>query len=106
MDQAWNGFGVTAEQLAMKGLDVDAIHDKLNELADSLKQARSHIHAFSKNGFERVAAPGEKAVLSIASLVQEAKAEYRLRQLGLVASIALIGLVMLSLYLKLRRLEG
>jgi len=106
MDQAWNGFGVTAEQLAMKGLDVDAIQDKLNELADSLKQSRSHIHSFSKNGFERVALPGEKAVQSISSLIQEAKAEYRLRQLGLVASIALIGLVMLSLYLKLRRLEG
>ena len=48
MDQAWNDFGVTAEQLAMKGLDVDPIRDKLNELADSLKQARSHIHSFSK----------------------------------------------------------
>lgn len=105
MDQAWNGFGVTAEQLAMKGLDVDSIHDRLNELADSLKQARSHIHSFDKNGFERVAAPGEKAVQSISELVVEAKAEYRLRQFGLVAAIVLIGLVMLTLYLKLRRLE-
>ena len=106
MDQAWNGFGVTAEQLAMKGLDVDPIHHKLNELADSMKQARSHIHSFSKTGFERVAAPGEKAVQSISALVEEAKAEYRLRQLGLLASIALIAFVMLTLYLKLRRLEG
>ncbi len=106
MDQAWDGFGVTAEQLAMKGLDVDPIHDKLNELADSLKQARSHIHSFSKNGFERVAAPGEKAVQSISALVEEAKGEYRLRQFGLLASIALIAFVMLTLYLKLRRLEG
>ncbi len=105
MEQAWNVFGVTAEQLAARGLDVDPIHDKLNELADSLKQARSHIHSFSKNGFQRVAAPGEKAVQSISLLVDEAKSEYRLRQLGLVASIALIGLVMLALYLKLRRLE-
>ena len=105
MEQAWNGFGVTAEQLAARGLDVDPIHDKLNELADSLKQARSHIHSFSKNGFQGVAAPGEKAVQSISLLVDEAKSEYRLRQLGLVASIALIGLVMLALYLKLRRLE-
>jgi len=77
--------GVTAEQLAMEGLDVDPIHDKLNELGDSLKQARSHVHSFNKNGFERVAAPGEKAVQSISRLVEEAKAECRIRQRGLVA---------------------
>jgi hypothetical protein len=71
-----------------------------------LKQARSHIHAFSKISFQQIAAPGEKAVQSISTLVQEAKAEYRLRQLGLVGSIALIGLVMLAVYLKLRRLES
>jgi len=106
MDQALNDFGVTAEQLAMKGLDVDPIHDRLNELADALKQSRSHIHSFSKNSFDRVAAPGGKAVQSISMLVKEAKREYRLRQIGLLASIALIGMVMLSLYLKIRRLEG
>ncbi|PYJ95978.1 MAG: hypothetical protein DME23_22140 [Verrucomicrobia bacterium] len=105
MDQVWNEFGVTADRLAMKGLDVDPIHDKLNELADSLKQARSHIHSFSKNDFQRAADPGEKAVLGISRLVEEAKAEYRFRQLGLVTTIALMGLVMLALYVKLRRLE-
>ena len=105
MDQAWNKFGVTAEQLAMRGLDVDPIHDKLNELADSLKQARSQIHSFSKNGFQRVAAPGEKAVLDISTLVEESKTEYRWRQFGLVTSIALMGVMTLALYGKLRRLE-
>jgi hypothetical protein len=106
MDQALTAFSVTAEELARKGLDIDPIHDKLNELADTLKQARSHIHSFSSNSFARVAAPGEKAVQSMSALVGQAKAEYRLRQLGLAASIALIGLVMLALYLKLRRAEG
>ena len=105
MDQTWNRFGVIAEQLATNGLDVDPIHDKLNELADSVKQARSHIHSFSKNGFQQVAAPGEKAAQSISQLVEEARKEFRLRQLGLLTSIALIGLVMLALYLKLRSLE-
>jgi len=105
MDQAWNALGVTAEQLATKGLDVDLIHDELNELADSLKQSRSHIHSFSRNDFERVAAPGEKAVQNISALVVAAKKEYRLRQFGLAGSIALMALVMLALYGKLRRLE-
>jgi predicted CXXCH cytochrome family protein len=105
MDQARNDFGVIAEQFAMRGLDVDPIHDKLNELADSLKEARSQIHSFSKNGFQRVAAPGEKAVLDISTLVEESKKEYRLRQFGLVASIGLMGIMTLALYGKLRRLE-
>lgn len=105
MDQAWHRFGATAEHLAMKGLDVDSIHDQLNELADSVKQARSHIHGFSKNGFQRVADPGEKAIARISTLVEEAKTAYRLRQLGLATSIALTALVMLGLYVKLRRLE-
>jgi hypothetical protein len=106
MDQAWNNFGLIAEELASKGLDVDPIHDKLNELADALKQARSHIHSFSSNGFARVTAPGENAVQSISTFVAAAKREYRLRQYGLVASILVIGVVMVALYLKLRRLEG
>ena len=76
MDQAWKAFSATAEELAMKGLDVDPIHDKLNELADALKQARSHIHSFSSNSFVRVAAPGEKAIQSISVLVTGAKEEY------------------------------
>jgi predicted CXXCH cytochrome family protein len=105
IDQAWNAYGRTAEQLAMQGLDVDPIHEKLNELADALKQARSHIHSFNKNSFERVATPGLKAVQSISTLVEAANKEYRFRQSGLLTSIALIGLVMLALYLKLRRLE-
>jgi predicted CXXCH cytochrome family protein len=106
MDQAWASFNITTEQLAAKGLDVDPLHDKLNELADALKQARSHIHSFSSNGFARVAAPGENAMQSISALVATAKSEHRFRQYGLVASIALIGLMMVALYLKLRRLEG
>ena len=95
----------TAEQLAMKGLDVDPISSQLIEVDDSLKQARTHIHAFSKADFARAAAPGEKALGRIAQLEAAAKAEYRRRQAGMAASIALIGLVMVLLYLKLRAME-
>jgi predicted CXXCH cytochrome family protein len=105
LDQARIRFVATAEELAMKGLDVDPIHNQLNELGDSLKQARSHIHSFSKNDFDRIAAPGVIAVQSISKMVEEARSEYRLRQLGLVGIIVLIGVVMLLLYLKLRQLE-
>ena len=105
LDRSWSAIGATVEQLAAKGLDVDPMHDQLNELADSLKQARTHIHSFNKVSFQRVADPGEKAIQTVSSLIQDARREYRVRQTGLVASIALLGLLMLALYLKLRSLE-
>jgi len=105
MDRAWHRFSETAEQLAMRGLDVDPIHDKLNDLADNVKQARSYIHSFSKPVFQRVTAPGEQTVQTISKLVDDAKSKYRARQIGLVTSIVLIGFVMLALYLKIRSLE-
>jgi len=105
LDQDWNRYNASAEQLAAKGLDVDPIHDQLGELADTIKQARAHVHAFSRNSFDQVADPGNKAADTISTLVSEARSEYRVRQMGLAASIGLIGLVMITVYLKLRRLE-
>jgi hypothetical protein len=37
--------------------------------------------------------------------VTKARSEYKFRQIGLAASIASIGLLMLAIYLKLRQLE-
>jgi hypothetical protein len=52
-----------------------------------------------------VAAPGEQAVQRTDALVNKASEEYKYRQIGLAASIAVIGLLMLAIYLKLRQLE-
>ena len=105
LDLTVRSYQATAEELAMKGLDVDPIHNELNDLADHLKKARSYIHSFDRNSFQQIAAPGEKAVQAIVNLSAEARAEYRTRQLGLLATIAVMGVMMLALYLKLRRLE-
>ncbi|HEY5915336.1 MAG TPA: cytochrome c3 family protein [Verrucomicrobiae bacterium] len=105
MSDGLNRFGKVSEELAAKGLDVEPIDGQLKELFDSLKKSRTYIHSFSRNTFERVAAPGGETMRKLGALVTQARAEYRTRQLGLVGSIGLIGLVMLSLYLKLRQLE-
>jgi hypothetical protein len=63
------------------------------------------VHSFSGNTFQQVAAPGEQAVQRVDVLVNKAREEYKYRQLGLAASIAVIGLLMLAIYLKLRQLE-
>lgn len=63
------------------------------------------MHSFSRNTFQQAAAPGEEAVQKADVLVTKAREEYKFRQVGLAASIAVIGLLMITIYLKLRRLE-
>ena len=74
-------------------------------MTDTLKKSRSQVHSFSRNSFQQVAAPGEEAVQRADQLVNKARDEYKFRQVGLAASIAVIGLLMVTLYLKLRQLE-
>ena len=105
MDEARNKFTAVSEKLAAKGLDVEPVKNQLNELEDSLKKSRSNVHSFSRNTFQQVAGPGEEAVQKADVLVTKAREEYKFRQVGLAASIAVIGLLMVTIYLKLRQLE-
>jgi len=105
MDEARNKLGTVSEKLAAKGLDVDPINNQLTELGDALKKSRTYVHSFSRNTFQQVALPGEEAAKRTDGLVSKASEEYKYRQFGLAASIALIGLLMLAIYLKLRQLE-
>ena len=105
MDAARNNFIAVSEKLAAKGLDVDPINAQMTELTDAMKKSRTYVHSFSKNTFQQVALPGEVAVQQADLLVKKAGEEYRFRQWGLAASIAVIGLLMLATYLKLRQLE-
>ena len=105
MDQARTNFIAVSEKLAAKGLDVEPINNELTELGDTLKKSRTYVHSFSRNTFQQVALPGEEAVKRTDALVNKADQEYKYRQLGLAASIVVIGLLMLSIYLKLRQME-
>ena len=105
MSEAQKEFTETSEKLAAKGLDIEPISNQLTELTDALKKSRTYVHSFSKDTFQHVAMPGEEAVQRTDALVKKARGEYRFRQIGLAVSIALIGLLMLALYLKLRQLE-
>ena len=105
IDEARNNFSAISEKLAAKGLDVEPISNQLTELTDGLKKSRTHIHSFSRDNFQQVALPAEQAVQNTDALVKKAREEYNSRQVGLAASIGLIGLLMLAIYLKLRQLE-
>ena len=106
LDRGFGQFNATSEELAAKGLDVESIDNQLKELGDDLKKSRTYIHSFSRNTFVQAVAPGEQALRELGKAASQARAEYRARQAGLGASIAVIGLLMLAIRLKLRQLEG
>jgi predicted CXXCH cytochrome family protein len=105
IDEARGRFSTTSEKLAAKGLDVELISNQLTEITDGLKKSRTHIHSFSRDTFQQVALPAEQAVQNTDVLVKKAHEEYKYRQVGLATSIAVIGILMLTIYLKLRQLE-
>jgi hypothetical protein len=105
MDQARTRFIAVSEKFAARGLDVEPINNELTELNDALKKSRTYVHSFSQNTFQQVAMPGEEAAKRTDALISKAYEEYKYRQLGLAASIAVIGLLMLAIYLKLRQME-
>ena len=103
--EAREKFAATAERLASKGLDVEPINNQLTEITDGLRKSRTHIHSFSRDTFQQVAAPALQAAQNTEGLVTKAREEYNFRQFWLALSIGTIALLMLTLYLKLRRME-
>jgi predicted CXXCH cytochrome family protein len=105
MDEARSRFSVESEKLASRGLDIEPISNQLTELTDTLKKSRTYVHSFSRSTFQQAAAPGLEAITKTQELTNAAHQEHKYRQYGLVVSIAVIGLLMLTIYLKLRQLE-
>jgi hypothetical protein len=95
-----------SERLARQGLDVDEIEQALATLFDSLKQSRSYVHAFDRGEFDHAAAEGRASIARIGALDEAARAELRYRRLGLALAVVLIGLLMLLVRAKLRRMES
>jgi hypothetical protein len=98
-------FSERAEILARKGLDVDAMHERLATLFDGLQQSRSYVHAFDRSEFDQVATEARASVASLAALETAAETDLRYRRAGLLVAVVLIALLMLLLWIKLRRME-
>jgi predicted CXXCH cytochrome family protein len=99
-------FTEQAELLARKGLDADPMHEQLLTLSDSLQQSRSYIHAFDRSEFDQATAPGRASIASLTALEGAAAADLRYRRVGLLIAVTLIWLLMLLLWIKLRRMES
>jgi predicted CXXCH cytochrome family protein len=99
-------LGEQIEDLAERGLDVDPLTAKVEELGDILKQTRSRIHSFDRSEMEGIEARGQEALGAGAALVDEAEAEYRFRRNGLLVAVALMSLLALLTGLKIREIES
>jgi predicted CXXCH cytochrome family protein len=93
-------------ELTEKGLDVDPLESAVEDLRESLRQARTRIHAFEISEFEPVVEKGREQVEKAWRLVDEARAEYRFRFNGLLTSVGLTAFLALMLYLKIRSIES
>ncbi len=101
-DEHYEGY---IEELAKRGLDVEPMSQQLNELNDSLKKARSFIHAFNLSDFREATEPGKVATKKLEDLSSKAEEEYGFRRKGTFVSIALMILLVIIGYIKLRQME-
>ena len=98
-------FTERAQELGELGLDIEPMEQDLAVLADALRTSRSYIHSFDRSDFDGVAEGGVAAVESLRVDEQVALQEFRERRRGLFFSMAMIGLLAVVLWLKLRQIE-
>ena len=94
-----------AEHLAERGLDTEPILISAGELDEAIMQARTRVHTFDKGGFDVAATAGREAVEKTEKLIAEAHAERAFRRKGLLASIGVMGLLAVIIWLKIRELD-
>jgi predicted CXXCH cytochrome family protein len=92
-------------QLAERGLDVEALGETVDELDDVLMRSRSRIHAFDRSEFQELETHGRAKAKQGWEFVAEAEAEYRFRRNGLLVSVGFMALVALLIYVKIREIE-
>ena len=108
LDQLRDGRAEVAPQeepLAERGLDVEPLTRAVGELDEALVQTRTRVHSFDLGTFQQAEAPAREALAKARKAVDDAKADHKFRQKGLLAALGSIGLLALGIALKLRDTE-
>ena len=92
--------------LAERGLDPDPLSSTVEDLHETLRQARSRIHTFDRGEFDQVVLRGQQASAQGHEILEEAEAEYRFRKRGLGLAVGVMGVLGVLLYLKIREIDG
>jgi len=101
-----NELGGRVSDLAERGLDPDPLSSTVEDLHETLRQARTRIHTFDRGEFDQVVLRGREANAQGRQLLEDAEAEYRFRLRGLGLAVGVMAVLGLLLYLKIREIDG
>lgn len=87
------------------GMEVSQAQFDLNGAVDALIKARAAVHAFTGEAVRAEITPGLEIAARTQARGERALAELRFRRRGLFASLAIIGLIIVGLVLKIREIE-
>ncbi|MDT8436310.1 MAG: cytochrome c3 family protein [Gemmatimonadota bacterium] len=88
------------------GMEISAAQADLTDAHSALVKARTAMHAFSADTVAEAAAPGSEIAAASLERGLAALADLRVRRLGLAASVAVILLFVLGLFLKIRERDS
>jgi predicted CXXCH cytochrome family protein len=91
--------------LAERGLNPDPLGSSVEDLHETLREARSRIHSFDRGEFDLVVARGREASIQARKLLETAEAEYRFRTRGLGVAVGAMALLGILLHLKIREID-
>jgi len=93
------------EGAEQKGMEISEAKFKLRDARQARLEARTMIHSFSSERFEEVVGKGLNVASAVSVEAHEALDEYVFRRIGLGVATLVITVLVISLYLFIRRLE-
>ena len=93
------------DKAAYAGMEVSKPLFDLNEAKDGLVNARVVVHRFSPDELEVALKPGLETAIKAHQEGDNALADLQFRRKGLAASLVVIGLAVVAVYLKIRQIE-
>ena len=95
----------TVGEAAQVGMDVGEEEFELQAAEAKLTQARTYVHSFSAAAVEPIVEDGVRHARHAADQGRQAIHEFRFRRHGLWATLAILGLLVIGLLLKIRDVE-
>jgi predicted CXXCH cytochrome family protein len=88
------------------GMEVSAAQADLTDSRSALIMGRAVVHSFSPDAVAEALAPGHEIAGTSLESGQSALQDLRVRRMGLIASVAIILMLILALVLKIRQIES
>jgi len=88
------------------GMEVSAAQADLTDSRSALIMGRAVVHSFSPDAVTEALAPGREIAGTSLESGQSALQDLRIRRMGLIASVAVILILILALVLKIRQIES